>query len=80
MQYITLKYIIKPTLKHLKDLLLRRFKEKNLTKHHLKRIFFFNILIKHTFKQLFYSNTVLKILTNTFKRRLLVNNLRIKPP
>jgi len=80
MQYITLKYVIRYRFKHLNNKSLRCYLEKNLTKHRLKRIIIFNISIKQHIKQVFYLNTVLKILINTFKRMLLINNLQIKPP
>jgi len=73
-------FCIKHILKHLNDKSLRYLKEKNLTKHHLKRIIIFNISIKQHIKQLFYSNTELKTLINNIKKRLLINNLQIKPP
>jgi len=73
-------YSIEQILKHLNDKSLRYLKEKNLTKHHLKRIIIFNISIKQHIKYLFYSNTKLKTLINNIKKRLLINNLQIKPP
>ena len=88
MQSNIIKYIrtysIKQPLKRLNNKSLRRFAMENLTKHilkhHLNKSIIFNISIKQHIKQVFYLNTVLKILINNLKSKILINTLQIKPP